>query len=40
MLSVVCDLYNFWMSVLIRYASVGIKDEPKCESAMFTYTNN
>ena len=36
MLSVVCNLYNFLISVLFRYASVGIKDEPECESAMFT----
>ena len=40
MLSVVCILYNFKISVFIRYASVGIKDEPERESAMFTGTNN
>ena len=36
MLSIVCISYNFQISVLIRYASVGIKDEPGRESAMFT----
>ena len=36
MLSVVCNLYIFLISVLIRYASVGIKDEPECKIAMFT----
>ena len=28
------------MSVLIRYASVGIKDESECEIAMFAETKN
>ena len=36
MLSVVCNLYIFLVSVLIRHASVGIKDEPGYESTMFT----
>ena len=36
MLSVVCNLHSFLISVLIRYASVGIKDRPECENAMFT----
>ena len=36
MLSVVCNLSNLLISVLIRYASVGIKDEHECESVMFT----
>ena len=36
MLSVVCILCNLWISVLIRLASVGIKNEPGRESAMFT----
>ena len=36
MLSVECNLYNFLMSVLIRYASVCIKDEAACDSVMFT----
>ena len=37
MFSVVCNSYTiFLISVLIRYASVGIKDEPEWESAMFT----
>ena len=36
MLSVVCNLYIVLISVLIRYDSVGIKDEPERESAMFT----
>ena len=36
MLSVVCNLYNFLISVLIRYASVDIEDEPEGEIAMFT----
>ena len=36
MLSVLCNLYFFLISVLIRYASMDIKDEPECESAMFT----
>ena len=36
MLSVLCNLYILKNSVLIRYASTGIKDDPECESAMFT----
>ena len=36
MLSVLYNLYIFLIPVLIRYASTGIKDEPECESAMFT----
>ena len=40
MLSVVCNLYVILISVLIRYASVGIKDECGCESTMFTEANN
>ena len=40
MLSVVCDSYIFLISVLIRYASVLIKDDPECERAMLTLTNN
>ena len=36
MLSVVGNLYIFLISVLIRYASLGIEDEPERESAMFT----
>ena len=42
-----CDVINsmqfihfLLFSVLIRYASVGITDEPECESAKFTRTNN
>ena len=35
-------MYAFYkksfISVLIRYTSVGIKGEPECESAMFTLT--
>ena len=41
MLSIVCILYIFFkISVLICYASVGIKDEHGRESVMFTKTNN
>ena len=37
MLSFFCNLYIFFLiSMLSRYASTGIKDEPECESAMFT----
>ena len=39
-LAVLCNLYNFLISVLICNASTGIKDGPECESAIFTYTNN
>ena len=35
-LSIVCNLYNSFISVLIRYASVGIKDEPEYKSAILT----
>ena len=37
MLSVYAILYIFFLiPVLIRYASTSIKDEPECESTMFT----
>ena len=36
MLSVVCNSYNFLIPVLVRYASVDIKDEPEFKSTMFT----
>ena len=36
MLSLLCNLYIFLILVLIRYASMAIRDEHECESAMFT----
>ena len=40
MLSVYVISTFFKILVLICYASVDIKDEPECESAMFTEANN
>ena len=40
MLSVLCNLPIFKISMLIRNASAGMKDEPESQSVMFTYSNN
>ena len=40
MFSVVYNLCIFLISVLMRYAWLGIKDEPGCETAMSTQTND